>query len=329
MSSRKKRTAAATSAHMKNAAERKKQSLMEVDQPIAYISAAEMVASSIYTGTTFKQQHDSLLMLNIQPASHSSFYRKQKDAEEKIKNAVDQSTAKARNNFSGHAAIDCRWSHRIRAPQGTVIMADTANPRRPVIARETLVIKGGGRVNPNYDGLPGNMETDGTDRMFGKLQEEGFLSEIITITRDRDNKSGKILDKYGIRDREFHDPGHYKKNLSTLLAAFVKKYPVYEYYEGETLIHICSPFYGMQGQLQYYLANVMKEEDPDKREQKWLNAVNHFVGDHELCEHSEKEAIYFWKTGYDNPLYKKFCTIFFLKQHPSLEKYIQNIEHSL
>lgn len=321
---RKKRTAAATAAHMRNATKRRDEAEKRTNSPIARVSAAEMVAASLYTGTTYQQQSDSLMMMNIQPGSRSSFFRCQKAAEPKIKAAADESTAKARKNFSGAAALDCRWSHRIRGQQGTIIMADIESPQRSILARETLVTNGGGRQNPNYDGLPGNMESVGTDRMLNKAQNEGFLEKITSITRDRDNKSGKILDKYGIRDREFHDPGHYKKNFSTLLANFIKKYPEYEYYENSTFVYINSPFWGLQGPLQYYLAKVMKEEDADIREHKWMNAVNHFIGNHEFCDHDEKQESYFWRTGYDHPPLQKILYNFLAETAPVVRKIYAN-----
>lgn len=314
-----KRTAQATAAHMRNAALRHEEEAE--GEPIKKVTAQEMVAASIYTGTTYTQQRDSLMFFNIKPGSHSSFYRKLKDSEDNIRAATDESTKRARANFSGAAAIDCRWSHRVRATQGTVILADTESPKRSVLARETLVLEGGGRQNPNFAGHSGNMETEGTERMFKKLDDEGFLPQIKSITRDRDNKSGKILDKYGIRDREFHDPGHYKKSFSNIFSSFIKKYRVFECEdESGSVIHISSPFYGLQGPLEHYLANVMKEEDADIREYKWMLAARHFTGDHEMCDHDDSSKVYFWRIGYDNPPVQNVLIKFLEKTAPVIRK---------
>ena len=316
-----KHTAKATAAHMRNAELRREQAAYTENSPKGKVSAAEMVAASLYTGMTYAQQHDSLQMMNIIPSSRSSCFRKLKEVESKIKEATDASTQRARDEFSGFAAIDGRWSHRIRASEGSVILADIKSPERKVLARETLILDGGGRQNPNYSGHPGNMESEGTERMFQKLANEGFLDKITVLTRDRDNKSGKILEKYGLSDREYHEPGHNKKNFSSIFEKFFKKYQKYEYDEAcGTVAFINAPFRGLQGPLEHYLAKVMKLEDADARESMWMNAVNHFIGDHSFCDHDQKEQSYFWRIGYDHTPLQKVLYNFLLKTAPVVRK---------
>lgn len=317
----KKRTAKAIAVHKANAIKRNAAETCAPIPPPIKVPAEDMVAAALYTGTTFQQQHDSLLMMGLIPESRSSFYRKQKVSVENIKQATEASMKSARERFSGNAAIDGRWAHRVRSPQGTVIMADTSSEDRAVLWRENLICEGGGRKNPNYTGSPGNMETEGTRRMFTKLYNEGFLEKIDTITRDRDNKSGKIMNQFDIRERELHDPGHVKKSFSKKLSAFINSYRNYEYTTQEgTDVCIRSPFQGLKGPLENYFSYVIKEEDRDIREYKWLNAVDHFTGNHENCEHKDDLSCYFWRTGYEHPPLQKILYNFLNDFSPIIRK---------
>lgn len=98
----------------------------------------------------------------------------------------------ARQHFSGSIGVDCWWTAPKNGAIGTVTALDAQN--RSVMDRCTLVKYGGNRVNANYIGASNNIETRSIQEIMKTLAMEGKLESIQSIVRDRDIKTGTILE---------------------------------------------------------------------------------------------------------------------------------------
>lgn len=83
-----------------------------------------MLAASFYTGVGFQQLKSIYNMAGLTTQSRSSFYNKLPIAESRLVQKAEESMEKARENFSGHVEIDCRWSTPVRGNHGTVSAVD-------------------------------------------------------------------------------------------------------------------------------------------------------------------------------------------------------------
>ena len=128
------------------------------------------------------------------------------------------------------------------------------------------------------------------------LAKEGKLESIKSIVRNRDNKTGKILECFGVREKELHDPGHYRKIFATLFASFTSKHKVVVCYckDRNENIKITRPLYGLAGRLNFLLNHCLGIEDPDFRVSSWENCVQHFIGDHSKCCHTDDKVSFIW-----------------------------------
>ena len=112
------------------------------------------------------------------------------------------------------------------------------------MARSHQVKFGGNRFNPNCN-LPSNMmETSGSISILQEFKDEGLLDSIKTITRDRENKSEAIFEKFGIKDKQRHDPGHFRNNFKSIWGSFTIRTSKLLQSLPDTP-HIPAPFFGL------------------------------------------------------------------------------------
>lgn len=86
----------------------------------------------------------------------------------------------------------------MRGIHGTVSAVDTVNHK--VVEFATMTKKGKNRPTGTYDGSSNNMETHGTSIVIQQMKEHEIFDDINRIVKDRDNKSGKLLDEVGVID---------------------------------------------------------------------------------------------------------------------------------
>ena len=158
--------------------------------------------------------------------------------------------------------------------------------------------KGKNRPTGTYDGSSNNMETHGTSIVIQQMKEHEIFDDINRIVKDRDNKSGKLLDEVGVSDLIVNDPGHYRKNFEKAFDQMVQENRKFSYYndEGE-LIKINHPFYGMKNHIIKWINTCLKEHDQDTRVAMWISCIPHYLGDHSNCNHSDDKVNFFWQTG--------------------------------
>lgn len=265
------RTHKATMARKKNA---------QSSQLPPKVNASDMLAASFYTGVGFQQLKSIYNMAGLTTQSRSSFYNKLPIAESRLVQKAEESMEKARENFSGHIEIDCRWSTPVRGNHGTVSAVDLET--NMVIESTTLTKKGNNRPTGEYCGSSNNMETNGTISVLQKMKDHKIFDHIETISKDRDNKSSKVIEEIGPKICIKFDPGHFRKNFKTALSNFVKNHRVFTYFQedGEE-ITINSPFYDLEGRLLKWMNTCLKEKCDDRRVSMWLGTVDHYLGDHQ------------------------------------------------
>lgn len=134
-----------------------------------------------------------------------------------------------------------------------------------VIETTTLTKKGNNRPTGEYCGSSNNMETNGTISVLQKMKDHKIFDHIETISKDRDNKSSKVIEEIGPKICIKFDPGHFRKNFKTALSNFVKNHRVFTYFQedGEE-ITINSPFYDLEGRLLKWMNTCLKERCDDR-----------------------------------------------------------------
>lgn len=283
------KTRKATLAHIENSKKQK-----ESKQP-QKISSGNMLAASYYTGNGFTSVKTILNMSGLTTQSRATFFRQQAKCEDNLIKSAEELMADAREDFSGHCAIDCRWSSPRRGIHGTVSMVDVVNHK--VIEYSTMTKKGKNRPNGEYEGSPNNMETCGTSSIIEKLKNHSIFDKVKTIIKDRDNKSQKLLEEVGADDLISHDPGHFRKSFQRALQALINENKTYRVDEDEV---IKNPFYTLITPITKWMNKCLKEEDDDRRITMWLSMVPHFLGDHSNCSHAEDKECILWGPGIEN-----------------------------
>ena len=223
------------------------------------ISAESIVTASYFTGVPFKALTDAYAICGVKTESLRKCYTIQKEATPKIIEKANECISSAQQNFSGAMQIDTRWSHRRNAAQGLTTAVDAVS--RKIVGRSHQVRYGGNRFNPNCQ-IPSNMmESYGSTEVLQEFKDRGLLDKIKTVTRDRDNKSESIFEKFGIADRQRHDPGHFRKNFRVLWNSFVAKAqkPVVEMPTGGTKV-MDRPFFGLAPPLKSGRIIVLKKK---------------------------------------------------------------------
>lgn len=267
------------------------------------IPAENIVAASIFTGVPFKPLHDSYRISGLEPESIRKCYTVQKKAAPLIIERTDECIQRARQYFSGALQLDTRWSHARNATQGLTTGLDPIT--RKVIARSHQVKIGGNRFDASFTQPSNMMETYGSTAILEEFQHEGLIQRINTVTRDRDNKSEAIFARFGIADKQRHDPGHFRKNFQTQFSSFASKAikPVIQGKDGKPKT-LERPFYGVATSLEKWLNTCFKEPDDDTRVRMWLNSAEHLTGNHSQCNHPPEGDCFVWQNGIKFPMLK-------------------------
>ena len=266
-------------------------------QPPRKISANDMLSASFYTGTGFQTIKTIYNMAGFTTQSRSSFYNKLPKAEANLVQKAEESMNDARKNFSGHIGIDCRWSSPVRGNHGTVSAVDLMSNK--VIEESTLTKVGKNRPTGNFKGASNNMETTCTLNVLQQMKDHQIFGNLESITKDRDNKSKKVIENIGPEIKIRFDPGHFRKNFKTALSKFIKDHRVFIYYDddGEE-VTVNSPFYDLESRLIKWMNTCLKEKCDDKRVSMWLSTVDHYLGNHLNCLHDQNHDCYFWEIGF-------------------------------
>ena len=194
--------------HAANIARRKSSNASTVPQKV---SANDMLAASYYNGIGYEAVISVLNMTGFDTQSRDTFFRHMPQAGLNIEQKADELMEEARKNFSGHIAIDCRWSSPVRAVHGTVTLVDNVN--NTVIENTTLTKVGRNRPRGNFTGTSNNMETEGSHPVIKKKKHHNIFDQVKTISKDRDNKSSKLLKDLGSQNLIRFDPCHFRKNI--------------------------------------------------------------------------------------------------------------------
>ena len=277
---------------------------VDLETAIKKIPAESIVASSIYTGVPFKPLTDAYRIAGVETESIRKCYMVQKKAASKIIAKTDECIQRARQSFSGTLQLDTRWSHARNGTQGLTTGIDPVT--RKVVGRSHQVKSGGNRFDGKFTKPPNMMETYGSTDILSDFQKRGLLQRIDTVTRDRDNKSEAIFEKFGIADKQRHDPGHFRKNFQTLFSSFTSKavIPIVTGHDGKPK-PLGRPFYGLATSLEKWLNSCFDEKNDDTRVKMWLNSADHFTGNHSQCHHPPTADCFIWKNGIDYPILKQ------------------------
>ena len=139
------------------------------------------------------------------------------------------------------------------------------------------------------------METKSTISVLQKIKGHKIFDHIETISKDRDNKSSKVIEEIGPEICIKFDPGHFKNNFKTDLSNFIKNHRVFTYFQEDGKeIYINSPFYDLEGWLLKWMSTYLKEKCDDRDVSMCLGTVDYYLGDHRNCLHDENYECYFW-----------------------------------
>lgn len=285
------------------------------------VKAEDMLSASYMTGCGFSTIKTIINMTGRTTESRSTFFRHQAKSEDKLVECAEQLTEEARKNFSGYAAMDCRWSSPVRAIHGTVSAVDAVN--RNVLEFAILTKNGKNRPTGNFDGSSNNMETVGTSIVIDKMKYHHIFEKVKKLIKDRDNKSTKLLQEIGAHDIIANDPGHYRNNFASSFDKLALECKNFTYLKDDDEITVKSPFYGMKKHIVKWLNVCLKEDDQDIRVAMWISCVPHYLGDHSNCSHSEDKKVFFWAVGLEHePLLDIF--IKFVDEHADIIKNVSN-----
>ena len=132
------------------------------------------------------------------------------------------------------------------------------------------------------------METEGSHPVIKKKKHHNIFDQVKTITKDRDNKSSKLLKDIGSQNLIRFDPCHFRKNFKAQLQNFISqnKEPVHNDKNGNE-VRVNNPFYGLENHIIKWVNTCLREQSDDRRIAMLFSMVPHFLGQHDNCLHGD------------------------------------------
>ena len=270
-----------------------------------------VVLSTLFSGSTYQATRTILLMNGVKPCSRATFYTYQAEIGPKIvslakkscQEAMMQSVSQGNYQFSQ----DSRWSSPRHGKENTNAMIDLKTSK-VVSYYDTINDRNGKNPFGNFSGASNMMESNGLHHIASEMREN-FGDKALDIVHDGDNKSANIYTQEGLNVNHYRDFGHAKKSLRNAFTSVRRELNYISKNE--------QPFYGVvEKMIQFakFIVNVI--DDPNLREELWMNSPNHLTGDHSHCIHPSeikrrgrprkinKSCFNIWDRGVKNLNYK-------------------------
>ena len=341
--------------------EEARQNKQATDVPTPKVDTDLFVLSTVMEGSTYAQESRKFASCGIDCCRSSTFYRHQQKICDEIKNHAKLQMKIYQNRIKdgAHLAGDSRYSHRTHATQNTYLVID--NDQKKCVAAFNTVREGGKR-NGTFSSPSNMMETNGAKECVKQLQKLKFRNAC--FAHDNDNKTTAVLNastnvkfeesldrNHAVKAIERRFDKHFEKELKTInsknaalnefatnvvkdksitdenIKSFMRKQTKNEPKIQKKHItplrkHLVSWFVF----LVTYITNI------PKRIKLWLNAADHWVGDHTNCDHElelqknvikkkgrppkNKDEYWTWKAGIEHP-----------ELHRSLKTFLQAEEN--
>ena len=272
-----------------------------------------MVLSGIMEGTGYEAQKRTSLRYGLKPVSKSTYFRRQANILPIISKVVNDDCEKYAEKIKPGAplAIDAAWNHPRHGSSATISMIDLEQDK--VVAAISLS-KEKGQFQGNYIGSSNNMESQGISKVLDKVSNS-IREKNVKIAHDNDNRTSKILKNVGYDIQESLDLGHAQQELKRKAKKHFqecarnlyqrecknpdprvkrmnnnieKTAPKRKFFnEGKITLLKCQQVFVILIQhlisfFTYLIKNIINR---DEREKQWINATNHFLGDHKECNH--------------------------------------------
>ena len=218
----------------------------------------------------------SLRMLewnNIIVRNHDKIYDAIQFIGQQIIELTGQSMEYERQNLPEDCVIsfDGSWNHRRRGSQClfSVICRQTGRVIESIILSNKVE-----EDNPNFCAHSNLMEAHGLKIAINKLRT---LPQIRGYVHDNDAKARKIMQDSGWGLTEYLDPGHALKCFDRRLTKLNRKH--------------ANVLKGIEGSLRKWIRALIRYDGTtEEKVNLWLNSVRHYMGDHTLCLHEQREC---------------------------------------
>jgi DNA-binding transcriptional ArsR family regulator len=245
-----------------------------------YVEAAELGYGILIAGSGVVEAEALINGCNIGLPAHNDLY----DAINRVCNEISTmartSCQEARKNLCPGDAIsfDGAYDHRRRAGRCFVCVCCQ---RTGEILAYTVVSNKIAKELPNFCQIPQNMEVHAMKLLIEELKDSDgkFRSEISGYVHDNDAKTRNLIKRLNWNIVEYLDPGHAMKSFDRVML----QYPMLK---------------EIQLSLRKFMGHLLHSNKLNQveRANAWMNAVNHYSGDHSNCpfEHLGREGHMQW-----------------------------------
>ena len=251
-----------------------------IQEPLYKEFPSNMVLGSFLSGTCYQENKIILASNGIKPCSRTAFFAKQAEILPKVEklgtqSAQDEMDESVSLNHTFYSQ-DSRWSSQFNGLENTNALIDKETGK-VVSFHNTL--KSRSMRETEYNGSSNMMESNGLKFIADELKER-FGDQELSICHDSENKSPKVFASSGLNVIHHRDGGHALNSIKNAWKNFKSDF---------SKMYHKRPFGSLDERIAIFAGYLLsKVEDPATKVSLWLNAPNHFVGDHRLCSHPRK-----------------------------------------
>ena len=251
----------------------------------------ECVFATLVSGGSFSQMQKFCANMDIQYIAKTTFYRVQADVAKVIEEYAKESMARARSLLHPESVVcaDGRYPTRRNSSHCTLDIIDLESGK--VLALGIVDKQSTYHPNEEFTGSSNMMETAALKRA---LQSFESFENLTSIVIDGDNKNSKVLQNEAAELQILRDPNHGEKAFERYITKEINAWKA-------MIPGVSDCFYGLRDKIKRWYATLINMEIPsDVKKEKWLNTVNHFLGDHSHCFPHEP-SYFIWAEGVQHP----------------------------
>lgn len=236
------------------------------------LDAARLAFSILVEGAQPEKTLKLLAWNDLRCKKRDKMYKAMKVIGQEIIALAEESMDYERKNLPEGAVIgfDGSWNHRRRGTNClfSVICRQTGRVIESITVSNKIE-----KTSPNFCEHSNLMESHGLRMAVEKLKD---FPQIVGYVHDNDGKARKVIEQSGWGIKEYLDPGHALNCFEKKLKKFNKLHP--------QLLR------GIEGSLRKWIRALLKfDGTTEEKMQLWENSVRHYMGDHTLCNHEDRE----------------------------------------
>jgi hypothetical protein len=227
------------------------------------LDARRFAFSILTNGANYKTVADIFLWNDLKIPCRSSIYKAQNEFLDKVKEHCMAIVQEWREQMESGSVIafDGSCGHRRGAKECVVVLIDCRTRR--IVDFEIVVMDKKGRKG-NYNGSSNGMEVFGLKAIIERWKED---PRVVGCVHDNDSKATKAIRDAGWNIEQYYDPNHVSKALKRR-------------WDKSPHGHLK----GIQGRLfRWFHYLIRSDYSPAERRKYWLNALEHFKGNHADC----------------------------------------------